>query len=681
MQITKMLRYHAAFALMLGFIVSGCAIETPEMPTFSTNLTVPLGTESVTVWDLIEDNEDLISVGDNSILGFSLDGDTTSLELEFDYGTEIEETELQTEVGVISIDGTPPIDFGFRADDLSDMLDMLPPGLEDIPPFTFTVDGDPTDIEGISNATIQTGEISLTLTNGLPVPISGIGEEQLIEVTLLDGDTMSPFATFIFDAEILPGESETKVADLAGEILPGNVAVILTGGSNGGHAPGGILPEHSLDIVLQLSDLVVTDAIAEVGAQEMVTSGSLALPDSLGLISAEIGQGDLAIDFDNGLAIPCDIEIAFDELFLANGSPLVVTLNLPAFQSGSSETSLENALIESLDGEVIPELNYQVTVVTPGSNGGIVRISSTDFINLSISPSRLTLESVTGILPMETWELDPVSEELDLPDDFEGFHLAGTSLVINIDNGTGVSGEIDFNITGHHADGRSTTVSHRGDIIAATDGIDGRTLIILDENNSNINELISDLPDLIEFGGDISVGGNGEVGTVRNGDKASVSWSISAPLSFSLDPSTTETDPELLDLDEETTDRLRENLIQSELLALIDNSFPFGVELNLFIGTDTTTVLESPEAVIGPISVAPGIIDSQTGWVTNPVTSSNTIIIDQTIIDLITSEGACSALFVTLPGTDGETVSVRADDGITFNGIISAEVLINDDLR
>jgi len=160
-----------------------------------------------------------------------------------------------------------------------------------------------------------------------------------------------------------------------------------------------------------------------------------------------------------------------------------------------------------------------------------------------------------------------------------------------------------------------------------------------------------------------------------------VSWSISAPLSFSLDPSTTETDPELLDLDEETTDRLRENLIQSELLALIDNSFPFGVELNLFIGTDTTTVLESPEAVIGPISVAPGIIDSQTGWVTNPVTSSNTIIIDQTIIDLITSEGACSALFVTLPGTDGETVSVRAADGITFNGIISAEVLINDDLR
>ncbi len=681
MKISKMLRYHAVLALIMGLIVSGCTIETPEMPTFSTNLTVPLGTESVTVWDLVEENDDLISVGNNSVLGFSLDGDTTSIELEFDYGTEIEETELQTEVGVISIDGTPPIDFGFQANDLSDMLDLLPPGLEDIPPFTFDVDGDPSDIEGISNATVQTGEISLTLTNNLPVPISGTGEEQLIEVTLLDGESMTPFALFVFDAEILPGESVTKFFDLAGESLPGTMAVILTGGSSGGHAPGGILPEHSLDIVLQLSPLVVTDAIAEIGAQAMETSGSLALPDSLGLISAEIGQGELAIDFDNGLAVPCNIEIAFDELFLANGSPVVITLDLPAFESGSSVTSLENASIESLDGEVLPELNYHVSVITPGSNGAIVRVSSTDFINLSISPSSLSLESVTGILPMETWELEPVSEELDLPDDFDEFHLAGTSLFINIDNGTGVSGEIDFRITGHNTDGRSTTVSHRGDIIAATDGIDGRTLIVLNENNSNINELISDLPDQIEFSGDISVGGSGEVGTVRNGDKASVSWNISAPLSFSLDQSTTETDPELLDLDEETTDRLRNNLIQGELLALIDNSFPFGVELNLFIGTDTTTVLESPEAVIGPISVASGIVDPQTGWVSDPVTSNNTIIIDQTIIDLITSEGACSAIMVTLPGTDGEIVSVRADDGITFNGVISAEVLINDDLR
>lgn len=681
MKITKMLRYHVAFALVAGFIVSGCTIETPEMPTFSTNLTVPIGSESVTVWDLIDENEDLISVGDNSVLGFSVDGDTTSIELEFDYGTEIEETELQTEVGVISIEGTPPIDYGFQADDLSEMLELLPPEVEDIPAFTFDVDGEPSDVEGISSATIQTGEISLTLTNDLPVPISGIEYPELIVATLLNGETMSTFATFTFDAEILPGESATKVVDLSDASLPGTMAVMLTGGSNGGHAPGGISPEHSLDVVLQLSSLVVTDATAEIGAQEMETSGSMALPDSLGLISAEIGQGELAINFDNGLGIPCNIEVAFEELFLESGYPLVITLDLPAFQSGSSQTSLENAVIESLDGQAITELNYSVTVETPGSSGEIVSISSTDFVSLSIAPSRLTLEAVTGILPMETWELEPVSEELDLPDDFDGFHLAGTSLFINIDNGTGVSGEIEFSITGHHADGRQTIVSHQGDIIASTDGFDGHTLIILDENNSNINELISDLPDQIEFSGNISVGGNGEIGTVRNGDKASVSWSISAPLSFSLDPSTTDTDPELLDLDEETSDRLRENLVQGELLALIDNSFPFGVELNVLLGTDTTTIHESPEAVIGPISVAPGIIDPQTGWVTDPVTSSNTILIDQTIIDLITSEGACSALLVTMPGTNGEVVSVRANDGITFSGVISAEILINDDLR
>jgi hypothetical protein len=665
---------------LLGALTSGCTIENPEMPIFSTTIHIPLGNDSITAFELVED-EDFISVHDDSVIGFSVDGDTTSMELEFDYGADIEATEIQAEIGVITLDGIAPIEYGFQAEEISQLLKDLPPGIETIPAFTFDIDGQPADIDGIFSANIQSGEISITLTNELPIAISGLELPERIEIELFNGESMETFAVFVFDEEILPSEFKTKSIDLAGRILPGSLAVIITGGSAGGNAPEGILPEHSLEVEIELSDLEVVDAMAEIGAQLIETSESLALPDSLGLIRAEIGAGELAINFANELVIPCTVELQFDELHNPDGSLLLIAMNLLPGESTSSITSLENSFIESIDSNILSELNYTVSTSTPGSNGEIVQISSSDFVSLSIASSRITLASITGELPFEIWELDSVSEEIEMPEDFDGIHLSGAQLVVNIDNETGISGEIDFTITGYCNNGLIVTVNHQDNIIPTNNEFDGKTVITLNESNSNINELISEFPNRLEFSGNISIGGNGEIGSIRNGDQASVSWNVSAPLSFSMESSTIETDPEYLNLDYDTRTNLRDNLVSGELQTIIDNSFPFGVELNLFLGTDTLTLIEYPEAIIGPITVAPGYVDPETGWVTESVCTTNTIIITQSTIDLISSESACSALFINIPGTSGETVSVRVNDGINFSGIVSAEILINEDLR
>ena len=89
--------------LATGLFSAGCDIQKPELPTFTTTLTVPLGEERLDVADLIED-EDYLLVGPDSSLAFAVDGAADTLGLDFDLAVDVPPAAAGAAIGVFGID-------------------------------------------------------------------------------------------------------------------------------------------------------------------------------------------------------------------------------------------------------------------------------------------------------------------------------------------------------------------------------------------------------------------------------------------------------------------------------------------------------------------------------------------------------------------------------------------------
>ena len=423
---------------------------------------------------------------------------------------------------------------------------------------------------------------------------------------------------------------------------------------------------------------MVDEATALIEAQSFEEAGSMPLPADLGVLSARIASGTLGVDLVSGLPIDCDVILHFPELTTAEGSALDIPLTLPADGTTTARVDLADAVVAAPGGTPLDALHWTLSIASEGSGGVPVTIAAGDRISAALLPTTLAFAEVTGTVPEEVYVIEPVSESIDLPDELDGLHLQAASLTIEIVNETGIGGELDLQLSGVSADGTVTTVSAIAHIAANLDK-SARTTIVLDQDNSNIADLLSELPESFVFEGEVRIGGPDEVGSVRPGDGATVSWRLDAPLRLIVDQTEFDQEPTALNLDVDTRRTLDENLVSAQIRADIVNHFPFGVEVRLLVGATAATTLTSPTLEIGPFAVTAGEVDTEQRWVIAPGESSHIIPLTQAQIGAFTAPGACVAVVALIPGTDGEEVLVRIGDRLSLAGALSVEVIVEDD--
>ena len=670
----------AAAALLGGLalaLVAGCTIEDPALPTFSTRLAVPVGSHDLTATELIED-QDYLYAGGDSLLFFSIDGDTTSVDLDLDLSTDLEAIDAEASIGTVTLDDPDPLVYEFTLEDIWPGAGALPPGYYPVPPFDVDTETDPLELADLDHAHVASGVITLALDNRLPIPISGDAPPRMITAEVRHPDTGALITSLVFDAEIAAGEADTASADLTDVDLPGSLVVHLTGGSAGATFAY-IGPDAALGVALSMGDLVVDSARAIVGAQDFQETSSIALPDSLRIIEAVVDGGAIDVTLSSGLPVPATVYIYFNEFLTPEGGPYVLTFAMPQHGVESTQADLAAARITSGGGAPLDSLSYTVGVYSPGSDGEMVDIHSGMRISAEMAASTLSIGEVTGIIPRQDFALETVTEAIDIPDELSGLRLPAATLVIELVNETGIGGEIDLSLTGRNAAGESVTVATSSTVAPAQGGEPAKTTVVLDETNSLIADLLSILPEEFTLEGAVSVGGEDEVGTVRPGDRAQVIWRADAPLRLIIDDAEIDREPELLDLDEDLRDNLDRHLVAAEIVLEINNHFPFGLDVEFLVGPDEATLLDDPELVIGPVTVAPGDIDPVTRYVRDIVKTQQTITLDATQIAAFTRPGACTALRALIPGTEGLEVVLRTCDGLSARGALSAEILVTDD--
>jgi hypothetical protein len=668
-------------ALLLGqgllSLLGGCEINQPEMPTFDTSVAVPLGVERLEVMELVED-EDYLLIGEDGSLGFFIDSDPDTVALDLDLTADIDSQTINQGLGEFELADSDPMDYAFE------LADIWAPaaGLTDqpavVPAFPIDVASSGQDVPDIESAVLAEGTVQIAVTNNLPVPISADAGPDQVVLELVDPASGTAFATLVFP-ELAPGDFSIQTADLAGVTLPGQVAVNLSGGSPG--SSGNVVNVSGTDSILisaVFADLLVESATALVGAQTFTTDFDTDLPEDYQVTSASISSGAVTLSLSNDMPIPCNATITWPQLHDDLGQDLVESFHLEPGANLDRVIDFSGRLLET-DGAPLTTLAAEVVVETPGSGATPVTMGSGDGLTASLSSGSITFGSVTGVVPAYDVALDPMEEEIDLPDEMDGLELTSARLELCVCNSADLPGTLDLVLTGTSASNETRSLAVAARIDAATGRAPRTTVITLDENNSTIVDFLNNLPESITVSGSVQVGGDGSHGTVYGDEYATLYYEISAPVEVVITGTTLTGDPHELDLDEDMRGNIESHAMGANIQTEIYNHMPVGVELSILCGTDLATLETDPLLTIGPLVVAPGLINQLDHTVAEGVISRPVIQLTAEEAQLFAREGLLTIFEVVLPSSNDKPVRMMSTDYLEVRGMVQVDIHVNDE--
>jgi hypothetical protein len=616
--------------VLLLFPGAGCTIDAPQAPQFETQVFLPLGPQTTTGEDLID--EDGYVQADSARAGslrFVLHG---SME--------------RVEVGTL-LDMEPPASsFSFGFDEVS-VVSALP--LRSLVPFR-SISGqisplaregqllvvDPFAIPAVSQplsspeniewARLVHGRLQFTLRNYLPVPM-GDASHSAASVRLRDRNTGAVLFTSVFAQPIAPGDMAVATASLAGVEMSRDIDLELWGYSPGsGGVPVEVrADEQVIDVEVVLADLAADSVYASVPAQTASTAGTVALAEDVDLVEGAVRSGILHVAFENPYPFPGSGQLTLPSVHRAGADdPLLVDLDLPAMRDGvpgrgEVRLDLAGCVVGPTSG---PEraLEYRADLATPASDGP-VRFGAHRAARLTLDPGRLCFDSIRGRLEQRRLTIPATETRIDPPEGLDSLSFEGATLGLTITSTVAFPAEAELRVTGVSGGGSdSIAVPLRFPIPAAVDGVARVTRVSMDETNSNILDLLGVRPRKLLVAGVLRVGA-GEEGTIRRTDWTSGEYTLSAPLRVRIGRITHRTDPSSVVISRQDQERIRENVRDATARGTVTNHFPVGVEVRLlFAGSEADLALDSaahPDRVLAldPVAVAPAETDPATGLV------------------------------------------------------------------
>lgn len=653
--------------------LAGCQVNEPAMPTFDTTLSLPLGVERLDVAEAV-DSEDFLDIAPDGSLLLRVDGNPDTLSFDFDLNAEIAAQALNQGLGSFDLASVGPLSYGFLLQDVWAPAAGTAGLVTIVPAFPLAATSPDQDVPDITSATLSAGAAAVTVTNGLPVAISATaGPDQLtLVLESPDGDV---FATFVFD-QIGPGESRTRTHDLAGAVMPDRLRVRLAGGSAGSDgAPVAVSGTDALDVSASFTGLVVSSATAVVGAQSFSTTFASPLPSGYEVTEAVVAAGATTLQVANSMPVPCTATLTWDALRTAGGQPLVQQFTLAAGQSTSRAIDFAGYRLAD-GGQPLTALDAAVVVTTPGSGGQPVTMGADDGLVANLAAATISFASVTGIVPESVVDLEPSVQDIDLPEELTGLALTAARLVLELETTATLPGSVDLTLRGVSGDGTVRDL----DISESLDAGDGKALteIVLDQDNSGIVGFLNNLPERVTMLGQVSLGGDGALGTVRPGDTAVLRWEITAPVEVVIDDATLDSDPRALDVDADLQEKISTHAQGARAQLEVLNHLPMALQLSVLVGQDPATLDAAPTLVIGPLLVQAAVTSPTTHAVTQSVISRPSFDLTAEQARVFGLPGLVTKVVAVLPSTNGQPVRVLSTDYLEVRGLVQLDVLVDD---
>ncbi|HBY18696.1 MAG TPA: hypothetical protein DEH00_05930, partial [Candidatus Marinimicrobia bacterium] len=270
-----------------------------------------------------------------------------------------------------------------------------------------------------------------------------------IQVELLKTD-LTPIGSGLvatWNTGVMPGDSSSRIIDVSGETLPGNMIVRVSGKIAGSGEASGVVDESVRNsyfvIKSQARNLVVSQATAIVPEQVIDTTSSitLAAEEKNKIQRAVIEEGNLGITIQNDLPVNAVINLqvaSLDETPDQSGvQPFARTISVPANQNTDVTYDINDmALVMDVSDQAV---YYSYEIRTEDTYPNKVPLSKNDDFQVDmniygVSPSeQITFKRITGIVEpqniLESGEIDVSSAS-----EIHEAYISRGSITIEVDN-------------------------------------------------------------------------------------------------------------------------------------------------------------------------------------------------------------------------------------------------------
>lgn len=390
--------------------------------------------------------EDINKQFSQSIDNVRIENKEVKEKIRFDpVGIKAIENKVVSEIGLITLDNiepeaTDPYLFSAIYPSISDLPNE---STVNIPFFNLEPTTNNFSFSDFSEATFNSGSLSITIINNLVIPLGDIE----VKFKRSDGSEISGGVTTI-QGPINIDSQESAILDLSGLTLPGNVIVEVAGSSPGGE---NILinddaKNSSFSVEISGSGLEVISANANIPSQIISESGLINLEaDSNKVALAIISGGSLVIDIDNYMSVTSNMVLSIPSLKTIDGNNYQSNINISANSENiltTTDISGYTLSMDISDQSVI----YSYDVVTDDSGNNNIQIQSSDSIVVNIilkglvEGEKLLFSDFEGMVTPQNLGFEG-KIDIESDSDILEASLSQGSLTLNISNSINISAE------------------------------------------------------------------------------------------------------------------------------------------------------------------------------------------------------------------------------------------------
>lgn len=644
------------FKFILGFVVIvvfltvvQCDIKKPESPTWTTNLTIPMMSRTYTMPEIIDKI-------DQPGLGFDLDSNIV-----FTYSSDIDTFAVDTgemkindlalsfseHVGLVTLDLSSPPSQTFQ---LTELIEFTGGS---IPISEFEIYYNLPIIPEYDWAEVASGGFYVVIVNDLGVDLA------LVQMDLIDRyfirSLTNPIITF---PDTIPsGGRDSVYVDVSGQTISCQIGVDLHC-----ETPGGTVlatEDKIMSSAAKMSSIQVVSARARIPQMERDISELIQIDYDNSISAGEMTSGTAVINVVNNTELDTEMDITLPD-FNLDGTVLTRHIIVGSDQAQQVAIDLNGYSFEPLDLSLPQNIECNAYVIIDSTGTAKAEIDHSDSISVGVDISGVEFSSVEGIFNAAEAQFDNVALEIDLPRGFDEIQLVNARMILQVENGFALDGDISITIEG--SNGQSLVIDTT---IPAGSPTEPMVSVIVE---NDLGDFLNPVPDAITIFGSAGFSGTGRL-TPDNYLFATVQ--IISPMEMLIDSASFEGDLTSEEIEQDDIDLITDHVLEARLVSSIENHLPLGASVDIYLGGDSTTILENPQVVIS-LDVDAGTVD-QYGNVASVTTSENTVVLDSLEIKVLENPVLYTAQVISLHNTDGQSVKINLDDYINVSAIIEVE--------
>lgn len=567
----------AAVALLLAGLLVGCTLKKPQVPSMDFTLSIPVADDKTTIAEVVEEREDFLRLDEESLMVLDFSAEFERREA---VGDRLQirpvSNSFDTPIGEIRLPGQklPEIDIS-----LKQLLgEELPEGTVPLIPAVEIDQQVGIPLDEVQSVVIAEGGFDIALTNGLPMPLSGL------KLALVDRGRNGTLVDELDLGEVAAnGGTASGSFSLDGMDISGDLAIRLSGGTAEVTAVV-VQGNPRLVIAATLRELVVTEATAVIPEQEFADRQVLEFPDDrIQVTRAVIREGGLVLRVRNDIPVLMEVELSLDELKKPDGT--VNTFLVDQLSPGE----VREVRFDLNDNEFAPDdplelrLSYRARTVASGEP---VEITSGGEIMIEAITEDLVFSRVEGVLNRVELPVAPVSVEVDFPEGLDNVELGSASMVVHLTSAVGFRSRIDLDILGTNTAGE--TASLQISEIFERGNPDNPISIVIAPDPEELTDFLNLLPTSVRIAPTVLLGDGTGTEVIEPSHWVqidSVRFVASARFQIGADTQI-RPDPVFRNLqDEEARRRIEGNLVDALVITRIENHLPLGVQVSLRVGS------------------------------------------------------------------------------------------------